>query len=144
MVYLSVFGAAFLAATIFPFYSEVAVTAAVIAGYSTAGVWLAGSVGNTLGAVANGVIGRALTADAARRRMRISEEQFSKAKSWFQKWGVWSLLMAWLPIGGDVLTVVGGALRVPWWQFVTLVFIGKAGRYAVLIALVQLAAGSGT
>lgn len=134
---LAVFSAAFLAATILPFYSEVAVGAAILAGSSAVAVWLAASVGNTLGAVVNGIVGRLLTSDAARRRLRISDRQYQRASGWYNRWGVWSLLLAWLPIGGDALTVVAGALRVRWWLFVTLVFVGKSSRYAVLIFVLQ-------
>ena len=130
---IGVFGAAFLAATILPFYSEVAVSAAILTGASAWQVFIAASVGNTLGAVVNGFIGRLVATDAARARLRITERQYATATRWFNKWGVWSLLLAWLPVGGDALTVVAGAMRVRWWVFLALVFTGKAGRYAVLI-----------
>ena len=44
------------------------------------------------------------------------------------------MLFAWLPFGGDALTVVAGALRAPLLPFVLLVGIGKTARYAVLVA----------
>ena len=47
---------------------------------------------------------------------------------------MWSLLFAWLPIVGDPLTVVAGALRVPFVRFLALVAIGKAARYAAVAA----------
>ena len=136
-VYAAVFAAALLAATILPFYSEVAVGAAIAKGYPAFAIWLSASLGNTLGAVINGVLGRLLSGPQVRARLRVSESAYARATRWYQRWGVWSLLLAWLPVGGDALTVVAGALRVRWWLFVTLVFIGKAGRYAVLIALLQ-------
>lgn len=131
----AIFAAAFAAATILPFYSEVAVGAAIAAGYPALAVWTAASTGNTLGAVVNGALGRVLTSSAVRRKLRIGEQAFERATERFNRYGAWSLLLAWLPVGGDALTVVGGAMRVPWWQFVTLVFIGKSARYAVLIAV---------
>lgn len=139
IVYLSIFGSALLAATILPFYSELAVSAAIVGGYSPVAVWWWASAGNTLGAVINGVIGRGLGSESVRSRFRVSETQYARAAAWFKRFGVWSLLLAWLPIGGDALTVVAGAMRVRWWVFVTLVFTGKAARYAVLIALVDAA-----
>lgn len=138
-VYLGVFGAALLAATILPFYSEVAVGAAIAKGYPSFAVWLSASLGNTLGAAINGALGRLLSAEQVRAKLRIGEQAYARAARWYQRWGVWSLLLAWLPIGGDALTVVAGALQVRWWVFLTLVFIGKAGRYAVLIALLRQA-----
>jgi membrane protein YqaA with SNARE-associated domain len=50
----------------------------------------------------------------------------------YKKFGVWSLLFAWLPVIGDPLTLVAGALRVNWLTFVVLVTLGKAGRYAFI------------
>ena len=50
------------------------------------------------------------------------------------KYGLWSLLLAWVPVIGDPLTVVAGALRVDLVRFTVLVAIGKVGRY-VFIAL---------
>jgi membrane protein YqaA with SNARE-associated domain len=134
-----VFGAALLAATILPFASEFTVGAAIAGGVPAFGVWLAASVGNTLGAVVNGLLGRLLSGEQVRARLHVSESAYARAMRWYRRWGVWSLLLAWLPVVGDALTVVGGALRVRWWWFVTLVFIGKAGRYAVLIALLRQA-----
>lgn len=140
-VYLSVFGAALLAATILPFYSELAVSAAVLGGYSPLAVWAWASVGNTLGAIINGWLGRALGDKRVRQKLRISQSAYDTGAAWFNRFGVWSLLFAWLPIGGDALTVLAGTLRVPWRVFVPLVFIGKAGRYAILIyALVKTGA----
>ena len=37
--------------------------------------------------------------------------------------------VAWLPVIGDPLTIVAGALRVNFLWFITLVTIGKAARY---------------
>jgi membrane protein YqaA with SNARE-associated domain len=45
-----------------------------------------------------------------------------------------SLLFAWLPVIGDPLTAMAGALRVNLSLFVLLVGFGKLGRYAVLVA----------
>lgn len=138
-VYLALFGSALLAATIFPFYSELAVGAAIAAGHPPWGVWTAASLGNTSGAIINGILGRFLTHPAVRRRLNVDHRNYARAREWFSRWGVWSLLLSWLPIGGDALTVVAGAMRVRWWLFVLLVFVGKAARYAVLIWLVQAA-----
>jgi membrane protein YqaA with SNARE-associated domain len=59
---------------------------------------------------------------------------YERAGQVFRRYGVWSLLFAWLPFVGDALTVVAGAARVPIGLFVVLVGIGKAARYAAIIA----------
>jgi membrane protein YqaA with SNARE-associated domain len=48
---------------------------------------------------------------------------------------VWSLLFAWLPIGGDALTFIAGIMRVRFSLFLLLTAIGKGARYAVLYLL---------
>jgi membrane protein YqaA with SNARE-associated domain len=45
------------------------------------------------------------------------------------------LLFAWLPIIGDPLTFIAGIMRVPFRLFLVLVGIGKAVRYAIVIAM---------
>ena len=51
---------------------------------------------------------------------------------WYHRYGRWSLLLSWLPIVGDPLTVVAGLLREPFWSFLILVAIAKTVRYALL------------
>jgi membrane protein YqaA with SNARE-associated domain len=53
----------------------------------------------------------------------------------FQKYGVWSLLFSWLPLGGDILTCVAGVMRVPFLVFLPLVAMGKALRYIAVFYL---------
>jgi len=55
-----------------------------------------------------------------------------EAENWYQRYGKWSLLLSWLPVIGDPLTVVAGVLKVPFVIFVVLVTIAKLGRYLVL------------
>jgi membrane protein YqaA with SNARE-associated domain len=74
----------------------------------------------------------------------MSEQQLHNARNRFNRFGQWSLLMGWLPIGGDALTLVGGIMRVPWLNFVILVGIGKGVRYAIVMWLVLSAYGPET
>ncbi len=140
--YAGIFIAALLAATIVPFYSEVAVAAAIVAGKTPWLVWLVASLGNTAGAVINGALGRVLGLLRVEKLLRMKPEEFARVQGWYNKWGIYSLLLAWAPIGGDALTVVAGVMRARWIPFVLLVFAGKSARYAVLIYAVQLANGA--
>jgi membrane protein YqaA with SNARE-associated domain len=47
--------------------------------------------------------------------------------------------MAWAPIGGDALTFIAGVMRVNFALFWVLTFVGKAGRYLVIILAMKLA-----
>lgn len=129
------FAAAFLAATIFPFQSEL-VLVGLLAAEPTQWQTLlfAASLGNTLGSVVNWVLGRLVERFRDRPWFPLKPCDYERVEGWYARWGVWSLLFAWLPFGGDALTVVAGALRTPLVPFVVLVGIGKTARYAVLVA----------
>ena len=133
MSYLLLFASAFLAATILPFYSEVVLFAMIRAG-EPAGLLLAvAAVGNTLGSVVNWVLGRYLLHFQHKKWFYFKPEQIEKMQAWFQRYGVWSLLLAWMPIGGDPLTLVAGIMRGNLWLFLVLVGIGKTLRYVAVI-----------
>jgi membrane protein YqaA with SNARE-associated domain len=54
----------------------------------------------------------------------------------FNRWGIWCLLLSWVPVIGDPLTLVAGALRTGFVPFVLLVLIGKAARYLFVLLVV--------
>lgn len=133
--YATLFAAAFLAATIFPMQSEAILVGLILSGdYSTPAVVAVASVGNTLGAVINWALGRSIERFRNRRWFPASPEKLEKARNWYHRYGKWSLLLSWLPIGGDAITIIAGVLREPLPTFLLLVFIGKGARYLVLAA----------
>ncbi|MEQ8665266.1 MAG: YqaA family protein [Rhodospirillales bacterium] len=135
--YAGLFGSAFLAATVIPIYSEVVISAMAVSDrYDTLALLIWASTGNTLGSVVNWLIGRYCRHWRDRKWFPIKPHQLDRATEWFNKWGLWSLLLAWTPVLGDPLTFVAGILRVPFWTFLILVAISKTGRYAVLLGLV--------
>ena len=133
--YLLLFGASFLAATILPFYSEVFLFALLRDGGDPATLLLIATLGNTLGAVVNWALGRYLLHFQDRRWFYFSKEQIAKAQHWFKKYGFWSLLLAWMPFGGDALTLIAGIMRTPLWLFLLLVGTGKGLRYLSVVYL---------
>lgn len=133
--YLALFGAAFLAATIFPAQSEVLLVGMLASDrYSTIALIAVASLGNVLGAVVNWLLGRGIERFRNRKWFPVSPAGLDRATRWYSKYGRWSLLFSWLPIGGDALTVVAGTLREPLWSFLILVSVGKVARYLVLAA----------
>mgnify|MGYP000586425097 CR=1 FL=1 len=76
---------------------------------------------NVLGAVVNWVLGRALRRFEGRAWFPASQEQMQRAQRWYLRYGRWSLLGSWLPIVGDPITVVAGALEESFWPLVGLV-----------------------
>lgn len=130
---LSLFLGSFFAATILPFSSEVMLAAALAAGEID--TWLLVSVaafGNTLGALLNWWIGRYLLHWSDRRWFPFSSDQLERASERFNRYGVWSLLFAWVPVIGDPLTFAAGVLKVRLAVFLPLVAIGKTARYVAI------------
>lgn len=125
--------AALLAATLIPAQSETVLLALVLGGEHP--VWLLVGVatfGNTLGSVLNWWLGRYLEHFRERRWFPVSAASLAKAQERFQHYGWWSLLLSWLPIIGDPLTVMAGFMRVPFLPFLLLVALAKGGRYALI------------
>ncbi len=132
--YGGLFLAAFLAATILPMQSEAALAGLVLAGHQPATLLLlAASLGNILGSVTNWFLGRFIAHFAGRQWFPASPAALARAAGHYARWGRWSLLLSWVPVIGDPLTVIAGMLREPLWPFVLLVGIAKVGRYLVLV-----------
>jgi membrane protein YqaA with SNARE-associated domain len=140
MVGASLFGlflAAFLAATPIPFQSEV-VFLALLANKSAAVPFLIliASVGNVLGSCVTYAVGRGIGGQRSARWFPVRPEQLARAEVWFQKWGLWALLLSWAP-GGDLIVALSGVMRVSIWRFLVLVSLAKTLRYGV-VALIGL------
>ena len=126
------FFVAFGAATLLPFPSEPLFGALQIQG-KTSLFWLVvlASLGNTLGSVVNYVLGWQIVRFADRRWFPSNPENLARAQKWFDRWGVWALLLSWLPLG-DAITLVSGIMRTRFWLFLILVATGKTLRYVAL------------
>jgi len=138
--YLILFSSAFLAATVLPFYSEIVLVMALNDGASPSLLILVATLGNTLGSVVNWGLGMQLLRFQDKRWFYFSKSQISRAQDWFHRRGQWCLLLAWLPVGGDALTLVAGIMKVRLPVFLVLVALGKSVRYAfvVLVAFYAL------
>lgn len=130
--------AAFLAATPLPMQSEAVFVALQLAG--AAPVWLLVAVAglaNTAGSVVTWAMGRGLR--GLEGRFAAAEASLARAEALFGRWGKWSLLLSWAPLG-DVICFIAGALHVQLWQFAAIVGFAKTARYAVLAAVTSGAA----
>lgn len=130
------FAVAFIAATILPAQSEAALVGLLVLGkQSPAPLVIVATIGNVLGSVTNWLLGRWVEHYRHRCWFPVSEQALDRATGWYRRWDRWSLLLSWAPIGGDALTVAAGVLREPFWSFLLLVTIAKAGRYIALTAI---------
>ena len=140
MTSLAVYGGLFLAAlaagSALPVPSEAAFAGVILT--TSDPLWIAiavATVGNVVGSFINWLIGRGVETLKHKRWFPASERQLEKAKVWYHRYGRWSLLLSFVPIIGDPLTIVAGVMREPLWSFIPLVAIAKGARYAVLAAL---------
>ena len=130
--YLGLFVVSFLAATILPFSSEIALGAMLKGDFS---VWMTlcfASLGNVLGAVVNYWLGIYGSEFVFKRILRLKKDELDNSLNRFQKYGTASLLFAWVPVIGDPLTVAAGVLKINFPVFVVLVAAGKILRYLVI------------
>jgi membrane protein YqaA with SNARE-associated domain len=134
--YLGLFFSAFGAATLLPLGSEVVFVSLLLSDAYL--VWLlvaVASVGNVLGSLVNWLLGRHLEHFRQRTWFPVSEQRLQQAQGWYARYGRWSLLLSWVPIIGDPLTLVAGVMRERCWVFLLIVSLAKTGRYLVLAAL---------
>jgi membrane protein YqaA with SNARE-associated domain len=137
MIYLSLFGISFLAATILPFSSELSLAGLIsTSNFNSSLLLIAASLGNILGSVVNWLIGFYSRNFTSKKWFPFNETQITRSSKWFEKFGKGSLLFAWVPILGDPLTLVAGLLRVRFLDFIILVAIGKVSRYLVVLYLI--------
>lgn len=135
--YGSLFLAALVAATILPAQSEAVLAGLLLTGtYSAVFLVLVAGIGNVLGSIVNWLLGRGVERFRQARWFPVSAKNLERAGRWYRRYGWWSLLLSWLPIIGDPLTVAAGVMREPFWRFLAVVSIAKFGRYVVLAAVV--------
>lgn len=134
--YVGLFLSAFLAATLLPLSSEAVLAVLSQArGFDAVLLLAVATLGNTLGAAVNWTLGRYCLKWRDKRWFPISRVQLDRAGSWFRRYGLWSLMFAWLPIVGDPLTFAAGVLRVGLLPFLVLVGLGKGARYSAVMVL---------
>ena len=137
--YLQLLIVSFLAATILPFSSEIVLTAMYLSNsFETYFLLIFASIGNILGSITNWYLGKKITIFQDRKWFPVSPNQLDRSQKYFQKYGLWSLLLAWVPIIGDPLTLLAGVLKVRFSLFLILVSISKISRYLFILYVASL------
>jgi membrane protein YqaA with SNARE-associated domain len=131
---LALFTSSFLAATLLPGGSE-----AVLFGVLTIHpqlYWPAlgvASLGNTLGGMSSYAIGRFLPDEKALLKKSGGSK---RGLEWVRKHGSPVLLLAWVPLIGDLICVAAGWLRINWIPVLLFMGAGKLARYWIIAAAV--------
>ena len=127
----------FLAATILPLSSELVLSTMLLTGsFDKYLLLVVASFGNIFGSSVNWYLGKKILIFKDKKWFPVNEKQIAKSEMYFKKYGIWSLLLAWVPIIGDPLTVIAGILRVNFFTFLLLVSISKTSRYIFLIFII--------
>ena len=125
----------FLAATLLPGGSEAAFLAFIAhwPEQQTAALCIA-TLGNTLGGMSSYALARLLPEKSL-------QKLGNKSLTLAQRWGSSVLVLAWLPLIGDLLCVAAGWLRLPWLRCALWMALGKGLRYALIATGWQWLAG---
>ena len=135
MIYLILFTTAFISATLFPLGSEALLIYDITQGYNIYLLLFFATIGNSLGSVINYFLGLKGEEYLINKKL-LNEKYISKTKTYFDKYGFWSILFSWLPIIGDPITFVAGILKYDFRKFLILVIIAKFSRYLFIAFLI--------
>ena len=120
------FVSSFVSATIHPGNSEFVLGAIVAATPEVRWVAVAvATVGNTLGGMTSYGLGRLIPAQG-------SDRLAPRAVALARRYGVWTLLLSWVPLIGDALCVASGWLRHDWRLAALAIAAGKLARYVAV------------
>lgn len=127
------FLSALAAATLLPGGSEVVLGAMLASGrWDPVMLVTIATAGNVLGSTINWAIGRFLAERREARWFPVSSAALDRAEARFKRYGLPVLLLSWVPVIGDPLTLIAGLLRVRLVPFLLFVGAGKAARYGVI------------
>lgn len=128
--FVVLFISAFGAATLLPLQSEAVLVGLLVKSFHPAWMLIAvASLGNILGSCVNWYLGLKIEQFKNKKWFPVSEKNMTKAEAIYQKYGYWSLLLSWVPIIGDPITLIAGLLKENFARFLLMVSIAKIGRY---------------
>jgi membrane protein YqaA with SNARE-associated domain len=135
MDYLYLLFSAFISATIFPMGSEALFIYYINQNLNIYILLFLATFGNSLGSVVNywfGYNGE----DYLEKKKILKSSQLNKYRNLFNKYGSFSLLLSWMPIIGDPITIIAGLLKYNIYKFILLVTFAKFFRYLFVAYLV--------
>lgn len=120
----ALFGASFVAATLFPLPSEAALFAYLKLHPEHAALAVAvATVGNTAGGMTSYALGRLIP------------PKDMKGIALVKRWGAPIVALGWLPLVGDALCVAAGWLRIHWAAALGFMAAGRLARYIVVASV---------
>lgn len=129
--YIGLFIGSFLAATVFPFSSDVLVVGMLVAGGEPVMTVAVATLGNWLGGLTSYWVGWLGKTEWLERWFRVKHETIVKHKERVERWGAWLALLTWLPFVGDVFAIVLGFYKARFVPSAIWMLVGKGGRFIV-------------
>ena len=133
MAEAALFFSAFLAATILPFSSEAAFVLALQSDMSPLNAIISASTGNILAIILNYYLGYFLYEKT--KTKLLTSKTGKKSYTFGHKYGYYALLLSWLPLIGDPLTLVAGLVRLNFLWFVLIAGSLRVLRYYIILLL---------
>lgn len=131
----ALFLSGFISATLLPGGSEALLAWQLLEGqHDPIHSWLAVSAGNALGGIVTFLMGWWIAHYWPAKRLHKPWQQ--RAQNWLNRYGVWALLLSWLPLIGDPLCLIAGWLKTRFLFSLILITLGKALRYLLLVGLI--------
>ena len=127
--YLGLFLGAFLAATVFPFSSDVLLVGMLALGGDPVATVAVATLGNWLGGLTSYWVGWLGKLEWLERWFRVKHETIERHRAKVERWGALLALMTWLPFVGDVFAIVLGFYKARFLPSAFWMFVGKCGRF---------------
>ncbi len=128
--YLGLMAFCFLAATVLPVSSEAALAAALALKMPVMPALTFSTIGNCAGIACNYWLGSKVEEKLLHHHLQ--KKPLARAYGIMQRWGKWLLLLSWLPVIGDPITYLAGALRLNFYLFIFVASSLRFLRYLVI------------
>jgi len=130
--YVGLFAASFLAATVLPLSSELVLVFLLMNHFDPVLLVTVATTGNVVGSITNYYLGFYGGIFLLSKTKLKKDKHLERAEVYIKKYGVWSLLFAWVPVIGDPITVAAGLFRIHIAVFTLFVTAGKLTRYLII------------
>jgi len=127
--YIGLFIGSLLAATIFPFSSDVLLVGMLIAGGEPVTTVIVASLGNWCGGLIGYWMGRLGKLEWLERWFNVKHETIVKHQAKVEKYGPLLALLTWTPFVGDIFAIVLGFYKARFWPSAIWMLVGKSARY---------------
>jgi membrane protein YqaA with SNARE-associated domain len=136
--YVGLFFSAFTSSTILPGSSELVVATMSNLDFNLILVLLVATLGNYLGALLNYYAGRLGDRFILIKYFHFDEKKKEPIEKLYKKYGSPFLIFSWVPVVGDLMCFVHGALHLNLGVFTFWVVLGKFIRYFIVIKFASM------